>query len=413
MVINVDLLLVASLGFLGSFGHCAGMCGPLTLAFSMPPSPQEIPKNPWNRARSQLQFHLLLNLGRLLSYGLGGSIIGGLGSVLIASGQMAGVGSDLRRIITLIIGFALVWYGLAQILPQLFPKVPLLNPLAFGTLHDRLQGWMLKLAPQQRAWTPLLLGLTWGFIPCGFLYAAQLKAAETGHWLQGAATLIAFGLGTLPVLLTVGVSAGLLTQDRRSQLFRLGGWITLLIGLLTLSRTGSAMMDYSSYGGLVCLILALLARPLAPLWPTLLTYRRFIGVSAFVLSTLHLFQILQHRWNWQTSALDFMLPPQRWGTWCGIVALLLITPAALTSFDRAQKWLGRYWRSLHLLSLPALLLATLHSLLLGNAYLGNFQPDWQHYLATAALITPCLLVILCRQLGLQWLIPQSRDHSQP
>jgi uncharacterized protein len=65
----VELFLVLVLGFLGSFGHCAGMCGPIAVAFSLS-----------EQKERSLPFHLLLNLGRLLSYALVGVAIGGLGS---------------------------------------------------------------------------------------------------------------------------------------------------------------------------------------------------------------------------------------------------------------------------------------------------------------------------------------------
>ena len=94
----VDLLLVMTLGFLGSFGHCVGMCGPLTAAFSLSRLDQQ-PKSHWQ----QFMFHCSLNVGRVLSYALIGAVLGAVGSVLIASGQMAGVGSGLRRAIAVVL----------------------------------------------------------------------------------------------------------------------------------------------------------------------------------------------------------------------------------------------------------------------------------------------------------------------
>ncbi|OKH27324.1 hypothetical protein NIES1031_08420 [Chroogloeocystis siderophila 5.2 s.c.1] len=83
----VDLLLMITIGFLGSFGHCVGMCVPLTTAFSLSLTQQQTSPL-WQQ---QFTFHLLLNLGRLLSYTLVGAEIGALGSVLIAGGQMVGM----------------------------------------------------------------------------------------------------------------------------------------------------------------------------------------------------------------------------------------------------------------------------------------------------------------------------------
>lgn len=381
----LDLLLMASLGFLGSFGHCLGMCGPITMAFSL--------SQPAGDRWRQVGFHLLLNLGRLLSYALVGLMIGALGSVLVASGQMAGIGSPLRRGVALGTGLLLVWFGLAQISPGRVPQVPLLNPMAQASWHGRLSRAMQALSLNPQRWTPLLLGLTWGLMPCGFLYAAQLKAAETTNIWRGGATMLAFGVGTLPMMLGVGVSTAWVSGDRRGQLFRLGGWITLLIGILTLLR-GSDMVDFTGHGALVLLLLALIARPLSRLWPALLMYRRTLGVGAFVLSVAHVAHMVTMGWN--PAALPFLLPSLQAGGWSGIVALGLMVPLALTSFNWAQARLGHQWRRLHLLSLPVFVLAVTHTLLLGSSYLGGFERSTRHWLAAVTLGGLALLALLLR-----------------
>lgn len=384
----LDLLLIMALGFLGSFGHCAGMCGPLTVAFALSRSSES---TCW---RQQLQFHGLLNLGRIASYALVGCGIGALGSVLIAGGQMAGIGSGFRQGITLLTGSLLIWFGLTQIRPEL-PRIPL-HPLAQGGWHQRLSAAMVKLSSKSRWWTPALLGMTWGLMPCGFLYAAQIKAAETGSLWAGSATMVAFGLGTLPVMLGVGVSTSLVSADRRSQLFRLGGWVTLTIGVITLLRTGDTMVDYTGHAALLCLMLALIARPLSHLWPQPLRYRRTLGVAAFGLALAHTVHMLEHTLNWNLSALPFMLPLHQVGIGAGILALVLMIPAALTSFDRAARYLGKHWRQLHLLSVPALLLCLVHTVLSGSHYLGGLEWTVANQLRVGLLGLITLGVMLLR-----------------
>jgi uncharacterized protein len=388
----LDLLLIASLGFLGSFGHCVGMCGPLTAAFALSTPRSQTSPSRWQ----QVRFHLLLNLGRILSYALVGAGIGAIGSVLLAGGQMAGIGSMLRRSMAILTGSLLIWFGLVQISPKLLPKIPLLNPMAKGKLHDRLNRAMLNLSLHQHWWTPALLGLAWGLIPCGFLYAAQIKAAETGNLWLGTATMLAFGIGTLPTMLGVGVSAAWMSRDRRSQLFRLGGWITLLIGILTLMRTGDMMVDFTGHGALICLILALIARPISRFWAVFLHYRRVLGVGAFVLSVAHAIHMVEHSWGWQWQAVWFMLPQHQWAIALGTLSLLFMAPLALTSFDKAQIWLGKRWRQLHLLSIPALVLATLHAGLIGSHYLGQLQTNWSNKVGTGMLLVAMLGVLLVR-----------------
>lgn len=386
----VDLLLIMALGFLGSFGHCVGMCAPLTVAFSLSRK-QETPK-----PGQQFYFHALLNLGRLVSYTLVGAGIGALGSVAIASGQMVGIGSDLRRAIAILTGLMLIWFGLVQIKPDLLPKLPSLHPLKQGAMHNRLSAAMVKLSFQSAYWTPALLGLVWGLMPCGFLYLAQIKAAETGNMWMGAATMLAFGLGTLPTMLGVGVSASKLSADKRSQLFRMGGWVTLTIGAIALLRTGDTMVDYTGHAALLCLMLALIARPISHIWAQLLRFRRALGVGAYLLALAHTFHMMEHALNWNFEALSFMLPMHQLAITAGMLALVLMTPAALTSFDKMQKYLGKRWRQIHLLGIPAFLLCAVHALLIGSHYLGTLDLGQGTILRVVLLGVVTLGVVLVR-----------------
>ena len=381
----LDFVLIMTLGFLGSFGHCVGMCGPIAVAFSLSQK-QENPK------KLPLRFHVLLNLGRIVSYALVGAGIGALGSVLLAGGQLAGIGSGLRQGMAILAGIMLIWFGLAQIKPDFLPRLPLLHPLTQGKWHQRLSAAMAELSAKPHWWTPALLGSVWGLIPCGFLYAAQIKAAETGNLWTGAATMLAFGLGTMPTMIGLGVSASKLSADKRSQLYRLGGWVTLTIGILTLLRT-DAMVDYTGHASLILLMLALIARPIHRLWAQPLHYRRAIGVGSYVLALAHTGHMLDHTLQWNVEALSFMLPVHQIGIWAGIVALVLMTPAALTSFDHFQITLGKRWRQIHLLAVPALLLATVHTVLIGSHYLGELEGTWVNKVMVAIASVLALTVL--------------------
>lgn len=402
-----DLLLIMSLGFLGSFGHCVGMCGPLTTAFSLSDK-QNSPK--WQK---QLSFHILLNLGRLISYALVGAAIGALGSILIAGGQMAGTGSALRRGIALFTGIMLIWFGVLQVQPKLLPRIPLIHPLTQG-MHNRLSAGMVKLSLHTRWWIPAALGIVWGLMPCGFLYAAQIKAAETGNVWIGAATMLAFGLGTLPTMLGVGVSTSLVSADRRSQLFRLAGWVTITVGVLTLLRTGDVMGlgYYTGHASLILLMLALIARPIRRFWSQPLQYRRALGVGAFVLALVHVAQAIEHTFGWDLNAISFLLPTHQIAIGMGVVAVALMTPAALTSFDYFQRTLGVRWRSLHLLSVPALLLCVIHTVLIGSHYLGDLAGTGNQ-IFTVILVIITLGVLLVRSRWVWSLLSLEKFYAAP
>jgi uncharacterized protein len=399
----VDLLLIMILGFLGSFGHCVGMCGPLTIAFSLSQKNSSAPT--W---QISLYFHGLLNVGRIFSYAAIGAGIGALGSVLIAGGQLAGIESSLRRGLAIFTGSLLIWMGLAQVQPGLLPKLPLLHPFQ-AKLHQTLSAGMMR-SLHSHWWTPLLLGLTWGFIPCGFLYTAQIKAAETGNLWRGMITMLAFGLGTLPSMLGIGVSASLLSVDRRSQLFRMGGWVTIAIGLLILLRTGQ-MEDYTGHAALFLLMLTLVARPISRLWAAPLKYRRGLGVGAFALAGAHSLHMIQHNLNWNLDAIAFMLPEQQAALWAGAIALALMTPAATTSCDRAVHALGRYWRWIHLLNIPALILGVGHTLWLGSHYLGALEVSRSQITSALFLTGLTLFVLLIRQRWIWSLLSLERFYA--
>ena len=401
----IDLLLISALGFLGSFGHCLGMCGPLTVAFSVSDESLSPGKIPW-------QFHLLLNLGRILSYALIGAMIGGLGSVLIAGGQMAGIGSIFRQGIAIFTGILLIILGLAQINPTVFHRFPIIHPLSPKNLHDHLSKWMVNLSLQNHFFTPILLGLIWGLIPCGFLYTAQIKAAETGNLGLGMLTMLAFGIGTFPTMLGVGLLTGKFTADRRSQLFRMGGWITLLIGILTLLRTGNHV-DYTGYGSLISLMFALIARPISRLWSQPLKYRRFLGVGAFVLAIVHTVQMLDHTFQWNLTAFEFMIPQHQLGIIAGGLALLLMIPAAITSFDHIQSYLGIVWRKIHLLAVPALIFIVIHALLIGSNYFGRFDLTFFDQLRGFIFIIVTLMVLLIRYLPIWSLLGLEKFYVAP
>jgi hypothetical protein len=380
------------------------MCGPITVAFSLSQKQD-------NHKGLPLGFHILLNLGRIVSYALVGAGIGALGSVVVAGGQLAGVGSGLRQWMAILTGVMLIWFGLVQIKPDFLPRLPLLHPIT-GKLHQRLSAAMTKLSAKPHWWTPALLGGVWGLFPCGFLYAAQIKATETGNLWMGAATMLAFGLGTMPMMVGVGVSASKLSADKRSQLFRLGGWVTITIGILTLLRT-DAMVDYTSHAALILLILVLIARPISRFWAQPLRYRRALGVGGYVLALAHTGHMLEHTLQWNFEALSFMLPLHQIGIWSGIVALVLMTPAALTSFDRLQNSLGKRWRQIHLLAVPALMLAAVHTVLIGSHYLGQLEWTWQNQLRSAIAGILVLGVLLIRSRWLWSLFSLEKFYSPP
>jgi sulfoxide reductase heme-binding subunit YedZ len=98
----------------------------------------------------------------------------------------------------------------------------------------------------------------------------------------------------------------------------------------------------------------------------LVKFRRALGVSAFVL-------VLAHLAVW--AVLDVQSLDRIWGdilkrpyVTVGMAAFLMLLPLALTSNDRAVRWLGPKWRRLHKLTYPAAVLAGVHFLWLAKGF---------------------------------------------
>jgi uncharacterized protein len=176
--------------------------------------------------------------------------------------------------------------------------------------------------------------------------------------------------------------------------------VTLVMGVVTLLRT-SEMVDYTGYGAIVLLGLALVARPISGFWPGLLRYRRALGVGAFFLVLAHLAHAVAHSFDWNLAAVTFMVPSQQWGMGLGIGATVCMLPGAVTSFDGAVKYLGVYWRKLHLLALPALVLAAGHILWSGSGYFGGFQMTAWNWGRIVCLNLGILVILLLRS-SLVW-----------
>ncbi len=200
------------------------MCGGLIGAFSsqLPSSGNK------NKFVSRLQFLLTYNLGRILSYATAGALVGGSASVLgllfdldiylITLRIIAGV-----MMIATGLYIANIWSGIVQV-ERLGKFVwRFVAPIANRVLP-------IQTAPQA-----FLGGILWGWLPCGLVYSTLTWAVASNSAQQGALIMAAFGLGTLPALLSVGMAANALGQWVKNRAVRLiSGAILVSFGLQTL-----------------------------------------------------------------------------------------------------------------------------------------------------------------------------------
>jgi hypothetical protein len=192
------LLLAMLAAGLASSLHCAGMCGGIVAAFG---ARRVIPVREAGRTpHHELARQLTFNAGRLTSYAAGGAAVGFAGSVAgYAAGALPVQGALYlaASVVLVLVGLQLAGAGgwLAWLEPIGAPLWRTLQPHAARLLSARS-------LPRVYA-----AGLAWGWLPCGMVYAALATAAFAGGPAGGAATMLAFGLGTLPALLAAGLGA--------------------------------------------------------------------------------------------------------------------------------------------------------------------------------------------------------------
>ncbi|WP_372868025.1 sulfite exporter TauE/SafE family protein [Pseudomonas sp.] len=209
------LLSALILGLLGG-GHCLGMCGGLMGALTL--------AIPAEQRAQRLQLLLAYNAGRIFSYALAGLLLGMAGWAL-ASSPAAMLLRVVAALLLIAMGLYLAgwWSGLTRI-----------EALGRG-LWRYIQPLTRRFMPVTSLPRALLLGGLWGWLPCGLVYSTLLWAASQGDAFDSAALMLAFGIGTLPVLLATGMAAERVTVLLRKQGVRMaGGLLVILFGLWTL-----------------------------------------------------------------------------------------------------------------------------------------------------------------------------------
>jgi uncharacterized protein len=186
------------------------------------------------------QIHVLaFNAGRITSYAVAGALAGTAGAVIGGLGQ-SGIISQTTAVRTavfvlanlMIIGTGLYLMGVPQ----------LLAPLERAGHHvwRHVSPLTRKLMPLRTPGHAAVFGMLWGWIPCGMVYAMLLTAMSSGGTVNGMLTMIAFGAGTLPVMLAAGWAAASLRRWTHHPRVRFAaGLAVIALGVAGLARTGS------------------------------------------------------------------------------------------------------------------------------------------------------------------------------
>lgn len=216
-----EMMAALVMGLVGTV-HCVGMCGGMAAGIKMTSAPQQ----------STASMLTVYNLGRLSSYFFIGILFASLG---VAVYQQIPSSLNYIRVFAAILLISMGLYVMK--LPNVLPYLELVGSHLWRKVQP-LTRRLLPLKSKRQAW---LLGMLWGFLPCGLVYSALSLSAAQSTPLQGGGIMLAFGLGTLPSMLALGFVGEKVMQIRQNKIFQLvagllliGYGIYLLMHLLTM-----------------------------------------------------------------------------------------------------------------------------------------------------------------------------------
>ncbi|MCC6675833.1 MAG: sulfite exporter TauE/SafE family protein [Phycisphaerales bacterium] len=211
---------VFAASLLGSL-HCAGMCGAF-LAFAVTTDDK-------TDMRARARLNAAYNLGRLITYAILGAISGAVGAAVDLGGAALGV----QRTAAALAGSMMIVVGMIAVARAAgfrLPHAPL--PTGLRSLVSQGHRAAMNLPPISRAAS---IGLLTTLLPCGWLYAFAITAAGTASPIKGALTMAVFWLGTLPIMIGLGVSLQSLTGALRRRLPLVTSLLIVVVGLFTVA----------------------------------------------------------------------------------------------------------------------------------------------------------------------------------
>ncbi|MET0266902.1 MAG: sulfite exporter TauE/SafE family protein [Duganella sp.] len=244
---TAQLLPVFLVGLAGSV-HCVGMCGGIVGALSAnmaAAAPAQVRAvipiaTAASLAAPMLPRVLAYNTGRIASYMLAGAMAGGLAGGAQGLAGLVGIQLGfywLANLMLVALGLYLMnaWRGLAWLEQG--------GRVLWQRAQPALAPLMKTLMPARHAHQAMALGALWGWLPCGMVYSVLLTAMLSGDAWDGAAVMLAFGLGTLPMLIGLGLLGARLTHAMRRPVLRSAcGLMVLAFGVLGLMRAAGGFM---------------------------------------------------------------------------------------------------------------------------------------------------------------------------
>lgn len=229
MPVEVSYLTAFIAGLLGGV-HCLGMCGGIVGALTF-----GIKDDNDNNKLKQLPYLLAYNSGRIFSYTLAGTLVGGvsmLAANLTALRSFQYGLEVLAALFMILLGLYLGgwWNGLRKI------------EQAGGVIWKHIEPISRQFIPVKSPTQALILGSLWGWLPCGLVYTILFWSISTGSAIEGGLLMLSFGLGTLPLLLAMGVFAAALSSFIQKRWVRItAGSMVIAFGVFSLLNIGLRM----------------------------------------------------------------------------------------------------------------------------------------------------------------------------
>ncbi|HBB64427.1 MAG: heavy metal transport/detoxification protein [candidate division WS6 bacterium GW2011_GWC1_33_20] len=199
------------IGVIASISTCMAVVGGLVLSIS----------STYAKSKSKGIPLTLFHIARLLSFFILGGVLGYIGTFFTLS-------STFYFVISTVLFFVMVILAI-----NLLDIFPFFNKLQL-TMPKQLTSGILKTEKMKNIFTPILLGASTFFLPCGFTQSMQINAIASGSTLNGALIMLIFALGTLPVLALISFGSTKLAKSARSSLFfRASGFLVLFFAIYT------------------------------------------------------------------------------------------------------------------------------------------------------------------------------------
>lgn len=217
---SLELTAIISFAFLGSIGHCIGMCGGFIMTYTM------AKVKPTDSKLAQSLYHLSYNLGRVFTYTVLGALFGYFGSLWEVNPLARSVMFTIAGVLMVVMGLSFA--GKLKFLNSI--EVPISN-----------YSWFKKMFTYQMnsgsKSSFFILGMLNGLLPCGLVYTMLVTATTTSSAFYGALVMFIFGIFTIPTLFSFAFVISLFSgQKFRSFMIQLAALTVILFGIWTIYK---------------------------------------------------------------------------------------------------------------------------------------------------------------------------------